>query len=145
MDGGWTFESAEAAAEAGEPWPHRCMTVHVNFSPGGDVTAQNGATEIFQGSHHTYTVNDRGDPSVPLSLDNEGHLAKHTSQRNEFAHGAVAFRDPRIWRGSLHAPLHQPSWCSCGTTRITPLTIISVGGAGIAALKTALARRAQTS
>jgi hypothetical protein len=27
MDGGWTFPSPEAAADAGEPWPHRCQPV----------------------------------------------------------------------------------------------------------------------
>ena len=46
MDDQWDYHSATEAAAAGEPWPHRTTSVHVNICPTGDVTAENGATEV---------------------------------------------------------------------------------------------------
>lgn len=46
MDDQWDYHSATEAAAAGEPWPHRTTSVHVNICPTGDVTSENGATEV---------------------------------------------------------------------------------------------------
>ena len=44
MDDQWDWHSAEEAAAAGEPWPHRTTSVHVNLCPTADVTEKNGGT-----------------------------------------------------------------------------------------------------
>ena len=44
MDDQWDWHSAEEAAAAGEPWPHRTTSVHVNICPTTDVTEHNGGT-----------------------------------------------------------------------------------------------------
>jgi hypothetical protein len=118
MDGPHLFESAAEAAAAGEQWPHLSNDVHVNF-PMVPVTAHNGATEVWPGSHRVYTHKPAG-----FTSSNVGSTAQAASTgslqdgafvearrrvappvRNEIPLGSVAFRDARIWvrTRALHA------------------------------------------
>ena len=95
MDDQWDWHSAEEAAEAGEPWPHRTTSVHVNFCPTGDVSNDNGATEIWPGTHHFHTAHrGDGDPLADMEFV-EARRATEPPTNNAIPAGAVAFRDAR--------------------------------------------------
>ena len=43
MDGGWSYDSEEEAAAAGEPWPHTCQgsaPPGLGLLPGADLSAE---------------------------------------------------------------------------------------------------------
>ena len=50
MDGGHRWKTPESAAAAGQPFPHRCQFVALNFGI-ENITEEMGATEIWIGSN----------------------------------------------------------------------------------------------
>jgi len=97
MDDQWDYHSAKEAAAAGEPWPHRTTSVHVNVCPTGDVSEHNGATEVWPGSHKWHTApRNNVDPLADAAFVEE-HRRLQPPTRNCFPAGAVVFRDARIW------------------------------------------------
>ena len=47
MDGGWSYDSEEEAAAAGEPWPHTCQgsaPPDLGLLPGADLSAESRET-----------------------------------------------------------------------------------------------------
>jgi hypothetical protein len=122
-DGHWCWQTPELAAGDGEPWPHRTVALHCNFSTTGDVMEENGATEVWPCSHHAFydgllqeklELAESGPQQGVRLADNNGSSGsgsgsvwsaatleeqrrQHPPARNHFPWGAVAFRDNRIW------------------------------------------------
>jgi len=114
QDDQWDWHSAEEAAAAGEPWPHRTTSVHVNLCPTADVTEENGGTEVWPASHKCPTFRLEGRQQGRTEGDPLADPAFVAAQRavqppvhNVYPHGAVVFRDARIWhRGVLNHSMH---------------------------------------
>ena len=80
----------------GLPQPHPTCDLVVNISP-GDVGPDNGATELWPGSHLDDTV-ARGDPSIvvpPARL--EARRASQPPLQLAVPQGAALLRDMRLW------------------------------------------------
>ena len=106
MDDQWDYHSPSEAAAAGEPWPHRTTSVHVNICPTGDVTPGNGATEVWPGSHTVHTAHrGNGDPLADETFVNRRREVQ-PPDRNCFPAGAVVFRDARIWVRAYNTATH---------------------------------------
>ena len=111
MDGPHLYETEAEALAAGEQWPHLSNDVHVNINPAGAVTAENGGTEVWPGSHRVYTHKPPGFTSSTVgsaaqaastgSLQDDAFVETRRSVeppvQNVFPAGAAAFRDARIW------------------------------------------------
>jgi len=90
---GWRTEGAARAA--GENWPPRTITLSCSVAL-VDITVENGATEIYPGSHHETEV-----ASWPLGerLSNHPELIEKWGPPGRMAipAGGICFRDPRMW------------------------------------------------
>ena len=95
MDDQWDWASANEAADAGQEWPHLTTSVHVNFCPTGDVSAENGGTEVWPATHKVYTDNGSTDTGLLNSVHIERQRQRQPPIFNSFPLGAVAFRDAR--------------------------------------------------
>lgn len=118
MDDQWDWHNAADAAAAGEPWPHRTTSVHVNVCPTANVTEYNGGTEVWPASHRVPTFRLAGrqqgcsvcDPLAdPAFVRTQQRVSPPT--RNCFPRGAAVFRDARIWHRGVpnHSMLPRPN------------------------------------
>jgi hypothetical protein len=117
MDGGHRWKTAESAAEANQPFPHRCQFVALNFGV-EDITEEMGATEVWIGSHiepSTVTHNRGLDPAKGTE-QLEGLYRTEVAARREIAppvrmeipKGWAALRDNRVWHRGVHNRTDNP-------------------------------------
>ena len=96
-DGDWPAKSEDEAAANGLDWPPGPTSLIINYGV-GDISAANGATQIWPRSHTDVRATDNtrdgrledswpeiiADPVLPPIP-------------NDIPFGAVGFRDPRLW------------------------------------------------
>jgi hypothetical protein len=117
-------------ADAGHLWPaeiletpHPTAQLVVNV-PTVDVSAENGATEIWLGTHRELTVGVGSDIEVPLdALERRREIAPPIQP--EIQRGSVVIRDIRLWHAGMPnhtdkprpmiAMLHSSSWLEVGS------------------------------
>jgi hypothetical protein len=95
FDRPFTWKSETEALECGESWPPRTTTLSCSVAL-DDINLENGATEIYPGSHRETAVTqwvpgERPD-AHPELLEKWGppcHM--------EMPAGSICFRDPRMW------------------------------------------------
>ncbi len=114
-------------ADTGHLWP-RIETAHppaqlvVNI-PTVDVSAENGSTEIWPGTHRDVTITADRDIKIPLDVL-EKRRAEVPPIQPAFARGGVLIRDMRLWHAGMPnhtknprpmiAMAHVPSWLESG-------------------------------
>jgi hypothetical protein len=117
-------------ADIGHLWPSDAMEVAhppaqlvVNV-PTVDVSAENGATEIWLGTHRDLTVGVGGDIEVPLdALEARRKIAPPIQP--SIRRGSVLIRDVRLWHAGMPnrtdrprpmiAMMHVSHWLDVGT------------------------------
>ncbi|MFD7154512.1 phytanoyl-CoA dioxygenase family protein [Kribbella sp. NPDC059898] len=117
-------------ADVGHLWPSGTMEVAhpaaqlvVNV-PTVDVSAENGATEIWLGTHRDLTVGVGGDIEVPLdALEARRRVSPPIQPR--IRRGSVLIRDVRLWHAGMPnrtdrprpmiAMMHVSHWLETGT------------------------------
>ncbi|MGZ0148116.1 phytanoyl-CoA dioxygenase family protein [Kribbella sp. WER1] len=117
-------------ADVGHLWPSEAMEVAhppaqlvVNV-PTIDVSAENGATEIWPGTHRDLTVGVGGDIEVPLgALEARREISPPVQP--EIRRGSVMIRDVRLWHAGMPnhtdrprpmiAMMHVSHWLEAGT------------------------------
>ena len=112
-DAQWTWQTEEAAAAAGMPWPTPPTQLVFQFGV-RDIVEENGATEIWPGSNMDERWATGDQSSLAVQQDTE-QVEHSTGAAGRFAHvvdarretdppsrllmpkGAIALRDPRMW------------------------------------------------
>jgi hypothetical protein len=117
-------------ADVGHLWPSDAMEVAhppaqlvVNV-PTVDVSAENGATEIWLGTHRDVTVGVGGDIEVPLDAL-EARRKISAPIQPDIRRGSVLIRDARLWHAGMPnrtdrprpmiAMMHVSHWLDVGT------------------------------
>lgn len=117
-------------ADIGHLWPSEILEVAhptaqlvVNI-PTVDVSAENGATEIWPGTHRDLTVGIGGDIEVPLDAL-EARRAVVPPIQPTIRRGSAMIRDVRLWHAGMPnhtdrprpmiAMVHASSWLDVGT------------------------------
>ena len=111
-DGPWVFRTRAAADEAGlSGWPHQPTALVVNFGT-NDLLPENGATEIWPGSHAVVEAADKSEPdSAVLPGATELAAARRPAcppTQMSVPRGAVCFRDMRLWHRAVLNPSGLP-------------------------------------
>ena len=99
FDRPFSWRSEEQAAEHGEDWPPRTTTLSCSVAF-QDITVENGATEIYPGSHRETEV---------VTWPSGERLSNHPvlierwapASRMEIPAGGICFRDPRMWHRGM--------------------------------------------
>ncbi len=98
----FSWRTKEKAAADGQPWPPPTTTLSCSVGLTG-ITAENGATEIFPGTHLETAVTEwpLGErvSKHPELLERWGPPA-----RMSIPAGGVCFRDPRMWHRGVPNP-----------------------------------------
>ena len=95
FDRPFSWKSEAAAAEDDQTWPPPTTTLSCSVAL-TDITKDNGATEIYPGTHHETAV---------IGWPPEERISDHPElmeqwgppARMEIPAGAICFRDPRMW------------------------------------------------
>jgi hypothetical protein len=100
MDGGgWSFSTAEEAAQHGVDWPHPPFKLFVNFGTSA-MTPDNGSTECWPGTH---LLGDTAGKAINPQLIDQ-RRASHPPAQVIVPKGGAVFRDLRMWV-SPHEPI----------------------------------------
>lgn len=121
-------------ADTGQLWPHLEVAhppVHLVINiPTVDVSAENGSTEIWPGTHRDTTITEGKDIKIPQeALDRR--RAEVPPIQPAFRRGGVLIRDMRLWHAGMPnhtdrprpmvAQVHVPHWLEAGTPLTFPL------------------------
>lgn len=102
FDRPFSWKTEEQARQAGENWPPRATTLSCSVAL-QEITVENGATEIYPGTHKETAVAD-----WPLGERPEYYpdLIERWSPpaRMAIPAGGVCFRDPRMWHRGMPNP-----------------------------------------
>lgn len=106
MDRPFAWKSPEEAAQAGQSWPPPTTTLSCSVAL-DEISLDNGATEIYPGTHHATEV---------IELLQGSRLEAHPAllekwgppQRMLIPAGGVVFRDPRMWHRGVPNPSANP-------------------------------------
>ncbi len=106
FDRPFSWKSPEAAAAAGQSWPPPTTTLSCSLAL-SDITTDNGATEIYPGTHHETAVTGWPRGERP---ENHPELVEHWGPPSRMAipAGGICFRDPRMWHRGVPNPSDQP-------------------------------------
>ena len=120
-------------ADTGHLWP-RLETAHppvhlvINI-PTVDVSAENGSTEIWPGTHRDMTITAGKDIKIPLDVLEKRRAIVPPAQP-AFRRGGVLIRDMRLWHAGMPnhtdrprpmlAMVHVPGWLDAGTPLLFP-------------------------
>jgi ectoine hydroxylase-related dioxygenase (phytanoyl-CoA dioxygenase family) len=102
MDGTWWKTTAEEAAAVNHPWPYHTHTVNATCAC-GDLTHENGATEIWPGSH--WEVDGPPQTNKPRDPEEHQRVIRECAAKRRLhfppiqvtaPKGSVYFRDDRV-------------------------------------------------
>jgi hypothetical protein len=114
-------------ADTGHLWPelevaHPSVHLVVNI-PTVDMSAENGSTEIWAGTHRDITITSGKDIKIPAEVL-EKQRAEVPPIQPTVAKGSVLIRDMRLWHAGMPnhtqtprpmiAMIHCPSWLDTG-------------------------------
>ena len=120
-------------ADTGHLWPrlevaHPPVHLVVNI-PTVDVSAENGSTELWPGTHRDVTITSDSDIKVPPEAL-ERRRAEVPPIQPAFRRGGVLIRDMRLWHAGMPnhtdrprpmiAQVHVPGWLDVGTPLVFP-------------------------
>ena len=121
-------------ADTGHLWPrlevaHPPVHLVVNI-PTVDVSAENGSTEIWPGTHRDVTITAGKDIKIPHEVL-EKRRAEVPPIQPAFRRGGVLIRDMRLWHAGMPnrtdqprpmvAMIHVPAWLDTGTPLTFPI------------------------
>ena len=106
MDRPFSWTTPEQAAEAGKDWPPPATSLGCSIAL-EDITLENGATEIYPGTHKATEV---------IGLLTDSRLEDHPQLlkkwgppgRMEIPAGGAVIRDPRMWHRGVPNPSDKP-------------------------------------
>jgi ectoine hydroxylase-related dioxygenase (phytanoyl-CoA dioxygenase family) len=102
FDRPFTWKTEAQAREDGEDWPPRATTLSCSVAL-QEITVENGATEIYPGTHQETAV-----ANWPLGERPESHLELverwAPPSRMTIPAGGICFRDPRMWHRGMPNP-----------------------------------------
>jgi ectoine hydroxylase-related dioxygenase (phytanoyl-CoA dioxygenase family) len=105
FDRPFSWKTEAQARAAGEEWPPRATTLSCSVAL-QEIKVENGATEIYPGTHKETAVTD-----WPLGERPENHpeLIERWAPpaRMAIPAGGVCFRDPRMWHRGMPNPSNQ--------------------------------------
>ena len=106
MDRPFSWKTPELAAKAGQTWPPPTTTLGCSIAL-EEILEENGATEIYPGTHLATEVIDL--PKGSKLEDYPDLLEKWgPATRMVIPKGAVVIRDPRMWHRGVPNPSKKP-------------------------------------
>lgn len=95
LDRPFAWKSESEAKAAGQPWPPPTITVSCSVAL-VEITEENGATEIYPGTHHETAVTQWQPGERP---ENHPELMQKWGPPSAMTipAGGICFRDPRMW------------------------------------------------
>ena len=105
FDRPFSWKTKEEAEQDGQRWPPPTTTLSCSVAL-TNITAANGATEIYPGTHHETEVT-AWPPGERVS--NHPDLIERWGppERMEIPAGGICFRDPRMWHRGVPNPTQQ--------------------------------------
>ncbi len=101
----FSWRTKEKAEKDGQSWPPPTTTLSCSVAL-TDLTEENGATEIYPGTHHETAVTE-----WPMGERISNHPALiekwGPAQRMVVPAGGICFRDPRMWHRGVPNPADQ--------------------------------------